>query len=1798
MPRICNFNYKESGPLPQTLFLGCSISNVTFNMAWGSEPSQCTVRLVKDTSAHPESIDFGPVIVNINTMLTSTANSLFVDSANLSIDRDPNYTAHKNIAREEEKRELDRRDTDITNTSELRNKDTGKKCWNPHNLAIDPVDWKGPDPGFVGDNSFVAGHMYDSVGCPVYFKLDDLEFGGLLNSWKVESAVYTAEVQGPGKLLKGCQLILNEYQGSISTVMPNATAFTDGSAISIPYIKFKDDNNNIRPFNADIRHGNIPNLFNIYGYLIENEGFANVDISELGISAAQVYDALRELLDRATDSRLQNPFSPYGAIVAKSLVYFGANNATQITDPMSTTISYAGSTINLTQLGFFKHILAVDNIYRPLFRLDLSQVPRPPDGIYLDLTNNMALDEFINKCCEGAGLDWNCSLEPDVLDSQFSGRILIRTYDRKIQPSTKIIRNLISNLTVADRIISYNVGETHTDDVNRKIAIGGKQQRLLQLQGNTISKYKHTHIYDPNIGRFNNVQDDLVEGFLRNGNARQKVRWPMPESTRAWDSSLGGGLPYRTYGGAATAQDSNDFIQPEYTYFNTVVTKGNYNTTNPKLADSTLGDQPTDSNQPFAPSMSNKLAYPIQLDLISQYFGRNSNGSLREVYYDRRQRQYIVNVLLSDLKPIFSIQNFDINITTAYNASAGVISIFETEIRAALGSFDSWVTYLFEMKKFGYETATCALVLVYIQQKYGPAIANQLTFYGVGSLKTGETKKEALPTDPPTTDRISPANRIIFQNDILPVLQKLHDFITSELGSKYGKSYLVRLPTIYRRVDSMGMAHYSYEIADAAWEEFGNFIDDTMQIGSNEVFTLSENDGRIGPLLGWNASAELTHNHPMATVGINPLPGLLPINNLGKMILQSDMPQTPGGWYLPLQHSMTPSESVLVQHRSYLIPPGGAFSDRVPGSSNPAQLNDSFGASIPDPIKAKLYTKATAIEVVPENRVNKRIIFANSIQYAVLESTSPVNARSEQSLTLSMFENLIAAGVYGIETPGGATRVLTRPIPSNLNNLIFTYGKLRKMVVHSAVVPDYSVNNEVNLPIAPLAPTPCFAAIPLQLNYACYGPWVSHPGLIANILFPGNYANPDVLVNNIVGGVEVEINPSYVPWEYGGMDALDSAVLLNVVADSNKYQQVQEEGQITVANMLFRNGELGARLVNDYGPVINAINVDLGDEGIKCTYHFRTYSRKLGFFNKEQANQIQKIGKERLANRKVIADNIVASQTARMQQANSAQTAASLPKSLSYSPVRLLIGGATPIVHKNSNLQDAYAELNFDAQWFNRPEIQPFRTVTPKDMINHQTAVALYDPQEIPRTLLSPENYSSLSVMSLDGIFSPISFYPTAYGTTYPLSPYPRSHCPICKGLGFVDLGQHSAANSQFQRSNTSAFINVQGINSSFSTLNKPCKFCVPDIDIEKAKKKSSQPNEITPPMLIASGSDRQILTDRSLAFQFQTCKINTYTLNPIVMSATGSDFSIYQHKQQSDRCGHSVGAVSFGNIFPDVMDGLAAILTPNIQKNYNDYDINLLRHDFSYSNSYQNQRFFGLRGPIMVHSWGYDLQGYPVPNSSGEYKFGAGNEILRDSNGDPVGKNQVLQSDGTWSAPYKENTFYKGWAQLPTTWPVGPLDLRWDSNARVWTIGANYKPVWVVIETDLLDKTSTARGIIVESSYDNTPLPQGLRKVVFVKDSLGIFSAPRGAALYCKYDPDNGFYEPIYNRPLMTSGQLLGGLNATIFNGYTPSVVSADIVSQYVVTFLNPVNFATPAGSLGLFVFLNGSWVLQSIRN
>jgi hypothetical protein len=1778
---ICNLSYKEVGPYAQTLFLGCSVISVGQNLAWGAEQSTCTVRLIRDFSSHPSDPAFDVVNTNIDTIVASSSTSTLFDSANLD-NTDTAKTLQKNIALEEQTKETYRKTEDINNTDKNSLKDNGKKCWNPHNYTADPVNWLGPDPGFIGDGAgmgFMGGNEYMVVGVPCFFKFEDIQFGGYVQKWNNENGIYTVELAGPGSYLKGAQLILSDYYGSISTTINSATA-VNGQALAVPYA-----DTGINIFNGSVYQGNIPNVFNIFGYL-QSKGFDKALISENGINAAQVYDTLVELLNDGNDSPgigtiVKNQFSPYGAIVGKSLIEFTGEGAVDFITPQNAQKSYGGSSINYTQLGILNHKTAVDNIPRPLFRLDLSQVPRPNSNIYLPLQKSMTIEDFINFCCNGAGVDWNSTLDPDYDGSDFTGSIIINTYERKIQPPPNALKSWLRSFTAQDRVVSYNLGEEYSDSSVRKIIIGGKQERLFQVMSNTLSKYRNWRIFDPIDSKFIDVSSDLDTANLTNdrGNFRNVMRIPNTYAQRAWDQSYGG--PYRVYGGAATAQVPNDFkttVNIEASNIN--VMKGSYTTVKPQLKSPLQGVTVAGGS------------YPIYYDLISPYFGRDSNGQLRKVFYDRKLKQLQVNIALKDIMPFFPA--YSISMFTNY------MTIYEDEIRAALAGFDSWMCYIFDPVTLGFAgTPTAKLIFAFIREHCGDSFADALALNGLGILK-GNTKMSALPSDTHSGDPIGPAGSVMYSEAIYTPIKKLHQFVASNLGDHYGKRFLVRLPTIKRRVDPVtGKANYSYQICDSGWEEQGNFLDDTMQIGSTAATALAKENGKFGPIIGYHASAEedrtLFYNLDSDSYG------MMNLSAHGKIFLQL-MAQwekrSNNKWYFPLVHDIPMDELVLLEHKTYSLPDN---TNRGANTFTSLPITrDSFGSPVPDGKKYKMYIKGNIASVATENVNNQQILFTNNAQYCVIESSHKVHQRSHGSLQKALYDMLYAQTVnglevaldnsmmYGITSGGGLTA----------SQLLFLICYLDANITNGLVA-NTTINNESNLPIAPKCPLPCFAAIPYRDNLSVYGPWTSHPGLIKDIIFPDFSEGSEKLVNNIVGGVDIDISEGYNPWDYGGMDNLDLAILTQL-SDNNKYQQVIEAGTMTIAGIMLKNTNIGSTVFGAGSPMVNSIQVEMGEDGYRTTYHFRTYSRKLGFFNQENAKNIQLFGKQAMETKKLIVDNTRASlaQNSSLQDPSS-DRAGKLPKALSYSPVSILVGAAVPIVHKQSALTDVNTQLGFDPTWNMRPKIPSTISSNPKDMLRHQTSTSLYDPQELKRIIWKPEEWAAKSIMSLDGILSPISFYPTPYGTTYPITKYKRSNCPHCKGTASYTYKSYDNFSQNLSPTSTGN-TTTSNLNTSVTQKTKPCDFCVPDTVVSGMKKNSARPSEVSPPFILASGDDRTIISDRNTAFQYSSSVINAYTLNPLVMSATGSDFSCYINKQSSDKCGHAIDVVGFGNVMLEPGDSLRASLSKTINKNYNDYDLNLIAASSGTTpnSGFQNVRSFGLRGPLMLHSWGYDLEGYPVPNSSGEPKVDAQGNAVVDSSGNPVYKNQVQQPDGSYSKAYKEPTFYKSWAQLPTTWPVGPIDLRWDDTAKVWTIGANYKPVWVVIENDLLNK-DPVRGIVFDALYDDTPLPSGLRKLVFVRDTVGMFSSPRGSALYCRYDSRNGFYEPIYNRPLVTTGLINAGNTATIYQAYTPSgaLRSDGVISTYNTAFDNPLAFNASANSIGLFTFLNGKWILQAVK-
>jgi len=96
--------------------------------------------------------------------------------------------------------------------------------------------------------------------------------------------------------------------------------------------------------------------------------------------------------------------------------------------------------------------------------------------------------------------------------------------------------------------------------------------------------------------------------------------------------------------------------------------------------------------------------------------------------------------------------------------------------------------------------------------------------------------------------------------------------------------------------------------------------------------------------------------------------------------------------------------------------------------------------------------------------------------------------------------------------------------------------------------------------VLPRAAFPLFCAIPIEYNDYVYGPWINHPGLNKDNIFPDS-ANSLLDVENLIGGVKVVVEEGLAPWNYGGMTALDEAVMSKIAEDVN-YQQVLENGSV------------------------------------------------------------------------------------------------------------------------------------------------------------------------------------------------------------------------------------------------------------------------------------------------------------------------------------------------------------------------------------------------------------------------------------------------------------------------------------------------------------------------------------------------------------------------------------------------------------------------------------------------------------
>lgn len=1083
----------------------------------------------------------------------------------------------------------------------------------------------------------------------------------------------------------------------------------------------------------------------------------------------------------------------------------------------------------------------------------------------------------------------------------------------------------------------------------------------------------------------------------------------------------------------------------------------------------------------------------------------------------------------------------------------------ESEIRAALAGFDNFLVYslaktykpdLIELLRRAYLIKTKNKLLeLGMPDKSAKKVAEQETDWYWKLLGPNIAGDELYPTTmyPDKNDGSQ-----YIQEKALQDLKILHQFV-SDIGKYYGRKYMVKAPNLrsYRDENLTGVVFptnigYGYVFSgdgnlkynytptnDGAWEEYGNIIDDSMVVGGMEWYTLSDDSGKIKPLLGYNNNAHFDYVRYNKCKAANK-----PQNILNELKTDAANPYFSYNAWLTLYEyktrtcddsftfpsldlsSLEPSSYVVVDQKKQSIfnfpqtlPSSNGLSPIVldtPVYSYDAwnkQLNDPSGSPLP---RSKLYVPTSVEEnfvfLDPQNLVEPRILIESPGVSLNISSEENAKDPNRTVITNVAAEDLI---IY--------LKTHDRLVwDKDWINMMLNY--IAPMVFDDEDNPYFlgvytiSANHTANnVELAPKAAHPFFAGIPIKSNQFTYGPWTNYPLITYQDIYPSGYNitqsssypltcttgalhQPTIdeatkAINNLITNIDIEIKDDFVPWNYGGMHYLDIVAFKEIQTRIN-YQSIIETAQLDIPGLpLFdlggnfalnniglsykvskrelkyidikdaqsssivdlsyipgantfitagstNNSELKYKILDlqsdpNYteGPIISNIQCAVGQQGIITTYSFRTYTRKLGLFNREEIERIRKINQ--INNRKNKQISLMSQQVRNLEvnqrkalleerlnqiQFGSAELSSKL---FGWSPSTVLIGQASPLINEPSRSPKYTEDYTFASQPgnlnSNTESVQSWTipssddvggsvgsltqdnsSSTLKSLARVTTTVQLFERKEVENQI--QKDYGMQSMMSLDGLLSPVSFYPTFKNSTFSFSLHNTNNCPFCDGTKVrkLKLARYTSDGSKEQ------------VGDAQSANNKK----VLKITCDKCTYPSKRLNA------------KIIATDE--------IPINLITLNPIVVpygefknTNTQNYAGAHPDGKHSDLTSFSASGV-FGNsprTFRDRMRHCIEIIgrgsvPPNrikysleTSRNFNAFqshpegvsnkNLDYSQHDEALYNMrskvndpknklYENnQRFFGFRGPMVMHAWGYDDEGYPVPNAADEpYAF------------------------------------------------------------------------------------------------------------------------------------------------------------------------------------------------------------------
>lgn len=1991
----------SSKPVAQTLFLGASVSSFSANMGWGGQPSSVSITLVEDLKCENET---QPVFKSSsydsqdNHYYTCTGDGCYMDENGQA------YTPPT----------PDPRSGFVKPKQKLIPGKIYYKFTSAHGFASNY--WKDGDPGFFATGTTIGKNggpkkltdtaaqleKYDIIGTPVYFKMQDFAFAGLVQSWEQDvstgGVTYRITLEGPDNILNNSWIIIGEYAGSV---------FNKGSAGSAtnPYgAPISGSDNNMSGLGT-LKEGAIHNVFNVYGFL-ESMGidyFGGSNLNNDGLKAKDIIQALKVLtssvksgtsLPSDLDTKNKNRFSPFGRILVKALA----------------------KESDLSVFKTHEHgIIPAFNDAKGKARcqcvLDLEELPEVPDAFRIS-GSVISIMDLVRTITDEAGYDFYWEMIPvsapdSGSDTDIVSVIKLHTVSRRFQPSTSTIAQTINDYYNAGLSISTaTVGKEHNPSNVRSLLFGPSLQRLYQAKSYRLGYKQSNYIYEPRLQQF-------IDYTPLGTSLLGKMRLPTGYSQRNPDIS-----------DAINGSNTTDMLNVAESFRGAGIT---FSGQDPKGAEPWGGANnikygnyaPIEDVNSFA--MGNRFI-PLYEDIICPFFGyqnednvtlstgndNNVFGRVRPVWLDTWTGQLNVVMYTSEL-PITNI-----SLATLYNSA--MFSITESEIRSAMIGSEEYLIYCLE-KIF---KPDLFLMLLNAYKAAGHPISEVFSSWEPQPNAAGPNGNPAEPS-PDQADIMGGNFDIFLHPNFLRDFDILHNFV-SNLGRKYyGQKYLVRMPTVrayrdqkyyslpamsttYNVYQGSGKIFYNYEPCDEAWEEQGNIIDDTISVGSVDYFSLANDNGCLPALVGYNASdiydrirhflCTLSRDQFIAALGNNALAQSREELHTDLLVQWQSAKAGTGG--CDVNKFIIPGLDVSsLASRDYVVKLAQTHPDAF-GISVPGHNIITNPAAPATPVLAKkLYVKTQAENtfafLYPETLDGPRVIM-----------DAPGLNISSPSLSYELDPNRTIIANVAIEDLGIYLKAVgTGQVDQDFVKYMLHYCS---PVFGGSFLRGNPFNMSSRFPsMAPKAAHPIFAAIPVKSKVFCYGPWTNYTDLIKSEIFPGA-SNPDNGIENLLGGIKVEHDSDLAPWNYGGMSLVDTVAFKKIQNNAN-YQPVSETGQIqtpglpifgigsafnfrarqsydsvsTTAiihnNVLFTRDSsttitytdkkirpnplppsiqdmFGGRIINPptpqyddttltyniitlsapdeaFAPIITSISISFGRE-ITSTYSFRTHTRKLSLFNKTEVDRIKESALQNIKRNKQIASQYssltssINEQKDEVRQGLGGNKSYSNLKGLSqrnkfydWSPGVVMVGGSYPFIpnqfirqmsessrdkaeqsrKKAKNDPDAPdqvtgvtlrygADPGDNAISAGEFTAKPYETLF--KMHKRRTFVGSYQPAEAKSEL--SKDYAMKSVMSMDGLFSPVSFYPTWACSTYHMLLYDKDSCPYCNGTQKIPQENYNYKTKQKE------------------TVDYKCPYCgLQNIPTGISKTQLKKSAEALPPYIVASGTDISTLlsmesssgssgsssgssnTSSSSSQEGVEIPINMFSLQPIVVPY--GNFR-NPNADKDSRCRHSIQVVGRGAKPPKnamsfcIYSNYGEYYKANGDKqkpNENGQGYNIDFYEYDLANGGQtlmNQRFLGLRGPLMLHAWGYDTEGYPIPNAADEpkefdaksrpkrfvlkitrtdktysdlkngdlFEFPRGTSvrkyvkrsqpvIVQDNGafreiadadpvslveiendpasqgafeatgnivlGDIIGKGWSLEG-GKW-VKKKDKKFYKDWAERCDLWPVGPIDLRWDETRRVWATASDtatiYKFVYVTLEEDLVkedytDETYPARGFLDDVEYSTDPLDQNYRRLVLVKDKAG-YTAPRGAKLLCRYNSDNGFYEPITKPAYIVKGIINNGSQATLEMSYIQGKKRGEINPTMLVTFDNPFGFNIIYNNMGMFSFNAGKWTLIATK-